>query len=223
MTQHYLDEYLVWLRFANAGMLCKGNIISMELAVRSIPDDTAVVEIGSFCGLSTNVITFFKEIYKKKNPLFCSDRWDFEGAEQKDSFVGSSSITHVQYKAFVKETFRSNISMFSQYDMPHPIEAYSDDFFSSWEKEQKSLDIFGNEVTLGGPIGFCYIDGNHTYDFAKKDFINTDKHLISGGFILFDDSGADSPWGVKDVIAEVKETGQYEVILNNPNYMFRKK
>ena len=223
MNEFNKDSFLIWLKFANAGMLHPGNIESMEFAVKSIPENTSIIEIGSFCGLSTNVIGFFKEVYKKKNALFCTDRWDFEGAEKKDSLIGSSSyVTHRQYKEFVKNTFEQNVRMFSQYDLPYPIEMYSDDFFMNWSNKNNVHDIFKRDVKLGGEAGFCYIDGNHTYDYAHRDFVNSDKHLVIGGFILFDDSGDDSQWEVKKVISEVKDTGRYRIIANNPNYLFQK-
>jgi hypothetical protein len=50
-----------------------------------------------------------------------------------------------------------------------------------------------------------------------------DRWLEKGGFILFDDSGDDSNWEVRDVIREIKAGNQYEVIVNNPNYLLRKK
>ena len=46
----------------------------------------------------------------------------------------------------------------------------------------------GARFTLFGPISFCYIDGNHTHEGVKQDFLNCDRWIESGGFILFDDS-----------------------------------
>lgn len=59
------DEYLDWLCFANAGMLDPGNIYSMDIAVRNLPSGSPVVEIGSFCGLSSNVISYLLLKHKK--------------------------------------------------------------------------------------------------------------------------------------------------------------
>jgi ATP-dependent RNA circularization protein (DNA/RNA ligase family) len=75
---------------------------------------------------------------------------------------------------------------------------------------------------LGGTISFAYIDGNHTYDFAKRDFENADKYLEVGGVILFDDSSDDSIWEVNKVIEEIKKEGRYEIIIKNPNYLIKK-
>jgi len=40
---------------------------------------------------------------------------------------------------------------------------------------------------------------------------------------LFDDSGDNTHWEVRHVVSEVMASGRYEVIANNPNYLFRKK
>jgi hypothetical protein len=84
-------------------------------------------------------------------------------------------------------------------------------------------DVFGREVHLGGPIGFAYVDGNHSYDVARRDFDGCDAHLEAGGFILFDDSADHSVWEVRRVVREAIRTGRYEVVAKNPNYLLRRK
>lgn len=112
--------------------------------------------------------------------------------------------------------------MFSRNDLPFTIETFSDEFFELWAASANCRDVFGRECTLGGEISFCYIDGNHTFEFAKRDFANTDKYLQVGGFILFDDSADGSGWEVCRVIGEALGTKRYEVVAANPNYFLRK-
>lgn len=216
------DAYIEWLCFANSGMLVRGNLYCFDYALRNLPRDTAIVEIGSFCGLSTNVLTYYKEKLGLTAPLFTCDRWEFEGAE-KSAFVGNStSLTHTEYREFVKSAYLRNVGFFSRYDLPYTIEMFSDEFFSVWRKEEEVTDVFGRSISLGGPIGFCYIDGNHSYDYAKRDFVNCDEFLAEEGFILFDDSADGSGWDVCKVVAEVDRSGRYDLIIKNPNYLFRK-
>ena len=146
----------------------------------------------------------------------------FEGASI-ESTLGDSSITHDEYRTFVKETFIRNARTFSRDALPHTVEMLSDDFFQAWRESREVVDVFGRATRLGGPISFCYIDGNHSYEYARRDFENCDEFLESGGFILFDDSANSSDWEVKRVIAEIKLAKQYELIVNNPNYLFVKK
>jgi hypothetical protein len=54
------DSYLKFLLYANAGMLNTGNLYLMEYAVSHLPTPAPILEIGSFCGLSANIFTYFK-------------------------------------------------------------------------------------------------------------------------------------------------------------------
>jgi hypothetical protein len=216
-------DYLTWLTYANAGMLTRGNVDSFDYAIRNLPSAAPIVEIGSFCGLSTNVITYLKEKHGVKNRLITCDKWIFEGAADGQPLGDSKSVTHAGYREYVRSTYLRNIQAFSQYDLPYTVEMFSDEFFAAWTEGQTETDVMGRSLQLGGPISFCYIDGNHSYEFAKRDFQNTDKFLEAGGLVLFDDSGDNTQWEVRHVVSEVMASGRYEVIANNPNYLFRKK
>jgi hypothetical protein len=166
---------------------------------------------------------YLKQRHRVTNRLYTSDRWQFEGSEDSGPLDGSTMITHPKYRAFVKETFERNLRFFSAGDLPFSIELSSDEFFAAWAKRETRTDVFGRECTLGGPLSFCYIDGNHSYEYAKRDFEHCDEVLERGGFVLFDDSGDGSGWEVCRVVAEVVASGRYEVIAKNPNYLFRKR
>lgn len=154
--------------------------------------------------------------------MITCDKWIFEGSE-KGRYLGDSDVLHSEYKAFVKETFIRNISMFSRSNLPYHMEVTSDEFFKLWSDKEVVADIFGREIELGGEISFCYIDGNHTYDFARRDFENTDRYLEKGGLILFDDSYDGSPFGCARLMKELVRNRDYELVIKNPNYLFRKK
>ena len=214
-------EYCSWLSFANAGMLCRGNVYCFNHAIKNLRSEAPIVEIGSFCGLSANVITYLKEKHRKKNPLILCDKWIFEGSEKGGNLGDSTTISHSEYREFVKKTFIRNIEMFSRYDQPYAVESFSDDFFSAWRGYKQYNDMFQREVKLGGPISFCYIDGNHSYDYVKRDFENCDAFLELGGFVLFDDSSGSFP-GVSAVVKNVIKTKKYKIVSKNPNYFFQK-
>lgn len=216
------DESVNWICFANAGILDRGNLYSFDFALRNLPpDEGAILEIGSFCGLSTNLINHYRMKHGITNRFFNCDKWEFEGAEPGQKISGLN-IGHSEYKNFVRQTYIRNLQMFSGADLPHTVEMLSDQFFEAWERKAQIMDVFGRSVQLGGELCFCYIDGNHSYEFAKRDFQNCDRWLKKGGFILFDDSGDGTPFGVKGVIEELKTSGRYEVVIKNPNYLFRK-
>ena len=120
------------------------------------------------------------------------------------------------------QTFVGSCETFSGDDLPYAVRTSSDDFFDAWRSEADVTDVFGRQVKLGGDFSFCFIDGNHSYDFAKRDFENCDACLVPGGFILFDDSADGSLWDVCDVVREVRTSDRYELVMRNPNYLFRK-
>lgn len=219
-----LDNYdptTDWLSYANAGMLHIGNRYCFDYAISHLPSVAPILEIGSFCGLSTNFLTYFKKRHGRKNKLFSCDKWEFENTD-KDSALDDLRITHDEYRSFAKDTYSRNVSFFSRLDLPHTIEMLSDEFFAAWRNRSEATDVFGRRVQLGGPVSFCYIDGNHSYEFAKRDFQNCDEFLEKAGFILFDDSADNSEFEVKEVIREIKVSGEYEVVVQNPNYLLRK-
>jgi hypothetical protein len=215
------SEYLLWLTFAVPGMLNKGNVDSMDRALRSMPAGGAMLEIGSFCGLSTCVLSYLRGRIGVRAPFFTCDRWGFEG-QVLGARIGDGPITHDVYRTFVKSSYLRNIETFCAADRPHTIELDSDGFFLAWREAVVASDVFGRRVELGGPLSFCYIDGNHSEAFARRDFENTDEHLLEGGFILFDDSADGSTWEVCRVVRDVLASGRYEVVAKAPNYLVRK-
>jgi len=216
------DEFTSWLCFVNAGMPTKGNLHCIEHAVENLVEGTLILEIGSFCGLSTNLISYYKRKHGVSNRLITCDKWIFEGSDKSDT-VGDSPIRRADLREYVKDSYLRNVRMFSADDLPYTVEMLSDEFFAAWEKGAPLTDVFGREVEPGGEFGFCFIDGDHSYSAAKHDFEKCDAQLARGGFILFDDSDDDSGWGVCDVVREVQEEGRYELVMKNPNYLFRKR
>jgi hypothetical protein len=203
-------------------MLERGNLYCFEYAIKHLPSAAPIIEIGSFCGLSTNLLTYYKEKHRAPNILITADKWRFEGSSD-GSTIGESTVTHREYRELVKESFIRNAQTFSRNALPYTVEMFSDEFFDAWRESSKLTDVFGRSITLGGPISFCYIDGDHSYEAVKRDFIHADEFLEKGGFILFDDSADSSDWEVRKVVAQLKNDPRYELIAQNPNYLFRKK
>lgn len=216
------EEFLSWVRFAVPGMLHPRNVDAMKYALTHMPADKPVVEIGSFCGLSTVVMIHLLQSFPNNVQVFTCDKWEFEGQQPGHALGNSQTVTHDHYQAYVRDTFLRSMRTFAAPRLPYTIECFSDEFFRRWLARESTEDVFGRMVSLGGEIGFCYIDGNHTYEFAKRDFENTDRALVPGGFILFDDSADGSGWEVNRLVHEIAAGGRYELISNNPNFLFRK-
>jgi hypothetical protein len=214
------DEFVGWLCYANPGMLNRGNLYCFDLAIKNLPTDDPILEIGSFSGLSTNLITYYKKLNGRTNPLFTCDKWLFEGG---NGTLGLTDISHNEYREFVKSNYLRNIQFFSRRDLPWTIELLSDEFFEAWMRREPVRDVLERPIKLGGKFSFCYIDGAHTYEQSKRDFENCDANLVRGGFILFDDSADGTPWEVCQLMKEiVDERADYELVTKNPNYLFRK-
>ncbi len=202
---------------------------AMDHAIERMPDEGRMLEIGSFAGLSTNQIRGLKRRHGRKTPLVTCDPWSFEGVDM-DVRVGGHPITFREYADFLRETYIRNVRFFSRDNPPATAQMFSDDFFRAWDRHERVRDVVsGGMIELGGPLCFCFIDGDHSYAAAKRDFENTDRHLVRGGYILFDDSGDDvlgpdgKPWGSWRVAKEVEAIGRYEMVMKTPNYLFRKK
>jgi hypothetical protein len=215
------DGYVTWLCFANAGMLDRGNLYLMDHAISRLPSAAPILEIGSFCGLSTNLLTHYKRKHSRTNKVITCDKWEFENNNSDKLHIAGSPVTFAEYKRLVRDSFLRNARTFSADDLPFTIELFSGEFFDLWKGGESTVDVFGRSVHLGGPLSFCYIDGNHSYEGARLDFENCDQFLELGGFILFDDS-VNQQFGVKQLVREVLQSGRYKLVAKNPNHLLQK-
>jgi len=216
------DEFTRWLRYANAGMLEPGNVWCMDFAIRNLPSADPMVEIGSFAGLSANVICHLLRKHSRGNKFFTCDNWDVTGRQLQERIEGSE-IGFPEYARFVKDTYLRNVGFFSPQNRPFTIEAGSTEFFTRWSKNEEATDVFGRTARLGGPISFCYVDGLHSCEAVREEFRSIDRYLVPGGFILFDDSSDSGPFELKNLMPEIAALGTYELVQQCPNYLFRKR
>jgi hypothetical protein len=221
-VQPYWSDYLDWLTFANAGMLVRGNVECIRYALQNLPSRSPILEIGSFCGLSLNVIAHFKRELGLPNPIVSCDPWMFEGSQPGQMLDAKNAVRHEDYREFARDTFTRNVRFFSGSDLPFTVEATSDALFEGWSGRAATTDVFGRSFALGGPIAFAYIDGDHRYGPAGRDFRNCDRWLELGGFILFDDSGDDTEWECRRVAREALASGRYQLVAKIPNYFLKK-
>jgi hypothetical protein len=215
------DEYITQLCYINAGIVEKGNLHSFDHAISHLPSTAPILEIGSYCGLSANLLTYLKRKHSVTNRLITCDKWQFQKPEGAKDLVGDSRIRYKDLEQFARESFIRNIKIFSDYDLPFTFEMTSDEFFECWKAGAVCSDVLGRTLSLGGPFSFCFVDGNHTYEFARRDFLNCDAFLEDGGFILFDDSTLEKD-EVRLVMPEVIASGRYELVARNPYHLFRK-
>jgi hypothetical protein len=168
------------------------------------------------------VICYLLRKYGCDNRFFTCDNWDVTGRQLRTR-IGDSEIGFPEYARFVKSSYMRNINFFSASNRPHTIEAGSREFFARWAAGETLTDMFGRATSLGGPIGFCYVDGLHSYAAVRDEYETIDRYLVPGGFILFDDSSESSPFGLNRLMRQIVASGSYLLVAQNPNYLFRKR
>ena len=214
------DEFLTWLTFIDPGMLDPGNLALMSHSIRAMPDAGAVIEIGSFAGLSLNHIIHMMRQAGRLNSVFSVDEWRFGG---DNSLIPGSSVRFPDCRDHVIETFRRNLLLFHSERLPRHIVVSSDEFFRLWTQKAEVVDFFGRVTALGGPISLAYIDGDHTYEQSWRDFENVDRLLLPGGFIIFDDSADGSDWGSNRTAREAAARPDYELVDKTWHYCIAKR
>lgn len=215
------DEALGWMRLATAGMLHPGNDVLMERAIAELPTADPILEIGSFCGMSTNVLRFLLGKHGRSNSIYATDPWLFEG-EPTDGAVPKTKVTLESYREHVMRQFDANIRLWSDGALPHAFRLSSDEFFERWAAGGTGKDLFGHAPPLGGPLSFVFVDGDHRHEQALRDFEHAHELLVPGGFILFDDSDRFGAFPqVYDVVLTALARG-YELVDANPHHLVRK-
>ena len=215
------DSSLLSINIISAAMVHEGNHFLFDHAINNAPQQGAFIEIGSFSGQSTNIICYLMRKYKRENVFYSCDKWDFG----KNFIVDNANLLNIPYESyrqFIKESFIRNLNFLGGGQKPYALEVFSDEFFDKWNSKAQATDVFNRACHLGGDISFAFIDGNHTYDFVKRDFENVDMSLVKGGFILFDDSADHWSFGSSVLMREMKRNKNYKFIYKNPNYLFQK-
>lgn len=215
------DPYAMWLQFAIANMTDRGNYPLMDRAIAAMPP-APVLEIGCWAGMTSCLLARYQRKHGRREPIFAVDPWIFERRPYFDR-IEHIPVSGLQYQEFIAESYRRNLEFFCADQLPHTFRMTSDEFFLAWEQQQRLTDLFGREVQLGGPLGYAYIDGDHSLPQAERDYGNCDRWLLPGGFLFFDDSADDSVWEVARLMPRVQAEGGYELVAKNPHYLWRKR
>lgn len=223
----YQDDFTQRLLQVNHGLIRKGNIAALKLALELAPPSGAVLEIGTFTGTTACLIAYFAEQGGKTREIYTCDRWDYGFKGLSERPLGHGHITGNQWGEHARETALSHIRFFAGTRHVHPMLMWSAELLSAWQESLEVSDLFGNNLRLGRAVAFAFIDGNHGYDFVKADFKAVDKVMMPGGVVLFDDSAdlTGSP-GVRRFMKELKSgplaDGRYSLISKASNYLIRK-
>jgi hypothetical protein len=209
------------------GMMQDGNYALFDKAISEMPEGGAVLEIGSFGGLSMNLILYLLFKKKKAFPVFSCDPWIYSGYEdtdtsKSDAIDGWPSVNREAYMEYVLTAFKNAIRLFHPNTLPYSCRMKSADFFLAWGEGKTVTDIFDRTVSPGGPLSFVYVDGDHSYQAASADVENSLQFLLPGGLLLLDDSADGLPYGSAILAKELLKRKDLKLVERNPNYLFRK-
>jgi Methyltransferase domain/Glycosyl transferase family 2 len=171
-----------WLNEEEADLL----LATCHRAVSFLPRESAVVEIGSFCGRSTIVLGSVVQSLGASTKVYAIDG--------HDGIVGAAgSGTGTMSLGSTLDVFRRNIAENALTSVVEPVVKRS------------------YEVTWDKPIALLFIDGLHDYDNVSRDFHHFEPWVVAGGYIAFHDY-ADYYPGVVRFVDEVIALQQFEVV-----------
>lgn len=224
------DDFVRRLRslVIGEGMLHEGNIYLMDYAIRRLPATGNVLEIGSYGGLSTNLLRYLLDRNGQSHRLlFNCDAWIYEGyydhlGPAPEHIDGRLDVSRADYGAYLKQAFLNATRFLSAEHLPHTVQAWSDDFFAKWADNEVVTDEFGRSAQLGGPLALAYIDGGHSEEQAWRDVHNAARWLVPGGFLLLDDSADHLSFGSARMMPRLLRSGGWKLVAKNPNYLIQK-
>ena len=173
----------------------------------SLPKQAVGAEIGVHLG------EFSSEILRVAEPhqLLLIDPWKYErGEEYNEAWYGGKPATERE----MEKRYRSVQTRFAA-------EIESGRVVLIRKDSQTVLSQLDD-----GSLDFVYIDGNHLYEFAKKDLELSLRKVRSGGTISGDDYAPDGWWngGVKKAVDEFASNRDVSLAwINARQFVFRRK
>ena len=154
-----LDE--AWEAAKNIpGYLTESEARFLGLAAACAPGEGAIVEIGSFKGKSTVMLSKVSQHYGK-GPVVAIDPHNFNSPELEELRTAPDASSYREYLG--------NLEAAGVSEFVDTRRAYSSDVSVKWNM----------------PIRFLWIDGNHTYQGAKEDYDGFFRHVVPLGILAF--------------------------------------
>src|SRR5208282_4138247 len=111
------DDYVTQITYMIAGIMARGNPYLFEFAISRLPSTAPILEIGSYCGLSTNLLIYYTRKYNVPNIVITCDRWEFQKSGASP-YVGESKLQYADLEQFARESYVRNIKKFSSDKLP---------------------------------------------------------------------------------------------------------
>jgi len=145
------------------GFLLEGEARLLGMIAACNPGNGEIIEIGSFKGKSTVMLAKVCQHYGLA-PVVAVDPHNFNSVELRQHKTSEDASSYAE--------FLDNIRLAGVSEFVEPIRAYSSDVALKWNR----------------PIRFLWIDGDHTFRGAKRDFDGFFTHVVPGGVVAFHDA-----------------------------------
>lgn len=151
------------------------------------------IEIGTFFGRSSYAICLAPQrMGGRPRRLICVDMFNYTSFNQWDD-QGVKEIT--SYPAYRNPKIRTMLDGFNFTIEKHP---FMKDLVEIRVCDSRKLNLQSER------FDFALIDGDHSYDSVKNDFLKILPHIKKGGIVCFHDN--DSAWPeVQKLILEIKD------------------
>jgi MMP 1-O-methyltransferase len=176
-------------RFSNVeGWIFGPEGYALMLYAANGPGRGAIVEIGSWMGLSTCWLAAGAQAAGREK-VYAVDSFDGGPALKGQEIIRNEGTTYTRFIENIEaQGFLGNVE---------PIIASSQEAARRWN---------------GGAIRLLFIDGEHTYEAVKQDFELWSAHLVAEGVVIFDDCSPKYP-GVVRFCDELVAKSSYGEVL----------
>lgn len=170
-----------------------------DYAMRA-PDGFSFLEVGSYCGKSTCYIG--QAALERETVLWAVD-WHSGSPEMREGAGCYDPSVVVDGQHDTLPELRRNLKAAGVDSVVIPVVGHSHAVGDWWQT----------------PVGFVFIDGDHTLEGAVGDYQRFSRHVVAGGYLLFHDAyGTDARYAVE----EAKRDGWHEQALVGCTAIFRR-
>lgn len=151
-------------------------------SARSIPEDQAIVELGSYRGMSTCYLAAGARDGSKAR-VYAVDAWSEDVSEWRSAVL--STLPSPEYTDFERQ-----LRKYRLWSRVTPV---------------RGRTVEAGQTYAGPPVGLLYIDADHHHSAVLADFNAWQPHLVDGAYVLFDDYRTRTNPGVERAVSELCE------------------